>query len=99
MLRWHELILLCKLQELLSLGLCFIGGHLLDELILDPMLDEVVVFVGCPPFLHILTVEFRPEVAKRFASNIQRMPLAQGFIVFIRWILKIVLHVKPHFVL
>jgi hypothetical protein len=62
-----ELILLCELRELLTLVLCFIGAHLLDKLISDVPLDEVVVFIGCPPFLHVLSVEFRPEVAKRFA--------------------------------
>jgi hypothetical protein len=90
-----ELILLCELQELLILGLCFIGAHLLDKLILDVPLDEVVVFIGCPPFLQVLSVEFRPKVAKRFACKIQCMPLA----VLVRWILEIALHVSPHFLL
>ena len=60
------------------------------------MLDEVVVFEWCPPFLHVLPIEHGPKVVKRFACNKQCMPHALVFIIALRWIREPPLHISPH---
>jgi hypothetical protein len=62
-------------------------------------LDEVVVFKGCLPFLHVVIVQSRLEGAKCSACNKQHMPPTQVFIELVWWILEIFLDVSPHFVL
>jgi hypothetical protein len=49
---------LCELGVLLAIGLCILCTHFFNELVLDMTLDEVVAFVGCLPFLHIVLIRF-----------------------------------------
>jgi hypothetical protein len=46
--------------------------------------------------LHVFLIEHRPEVAKHFAYNKQRMALALLFIVSLHWIREPPLHLSPH---
>ena len=61
------LVPLSKLEELLTLELCFWGLFLSDELFPNFRQDVIVMGEGCLPFLHILLVELVHEVSKNFS--------------------------------